>query len=226
MKPVIVFDMDGVLAEVSASYREAIVETIRHFTGVEVSRERIQEYKNQGGYNNDWLLSQRLCRDLGVEVPYETVVAYFCRIFFGENNDGLISRELWIPRDGLLERLAERYRLAIFTGRNRAEAAVTLNRFAPSAPFDPVITTDEAPNGKPAPDGLLMIMERFPAPGYYYVGDTVDDARSARAAGVPFIGIAAPDSPWRGELAAALQAEGAFAVIGDVNQIEQVLPPA
>lgn len=226
MKPMIIFDMDGVLAEVSASYREAIVETVRHFTGVEVSRERIQEYKNQGGYNNDWLLSQRLCRDLGVEVPYETVVEYFCRIFFGENNDGLISRELWIPRDGLLDRLAARYRLAIFTGRNRAEAAVTLNRFAPSAPFDPVITTDEAPNGKPAPDGLLMIMERFPAPRYYYVGDTVDDARSARAARVPFIGIAAPDSPWRGELAAALQAEGAFAVLGDVNEIEQVLPPA
>jgi HAD superfamily hydrolase (TIGR01548 family) len=226
MKPLLIFDMDGVLAEVSESYRESIVATVHHFTGTTVTRERIQEYKNHGGYNNDWLLSQQLCRDLGVDVPYETVVDYFCQIFFGENNDGLIAREKWIPNDGLLERLAATRQLAIFTGRNRAEASVTLNRFAASIPFDPVMTTDEVPVGKPAPDGLRMIMQRFPAPGYCYVGDTVDDARSARAAGVPFIGIAALDSPWHVELATVLKAEGAFAVLDDVNQIEGVLPPA
>ena len=32
---VIVFDMDGVLVEVTQSYREAIRETVRHFTGVD-----------------------------------------------------------------------------------------------------------------------------------------------------------------------------------------------
>lgn len=223
MRPMIIFDMDGVLAEVNESYRESIVETVKHFTGQTVSRERIQEYKNRGGYNNDWLLSQQLCRDLGVEVDYDTVVEYFCRVFFGDNNDGLISREKWIPRDGLLERLAEGHQLSIFTGRNQAEASVTLAKFAQGVPFAPVLTTDEVENGKPAPDGLLMIMRSHPAAGYYYVGDTVDDARSARAAGVPFIGIAAPDSPWHAELATVLTAEGAIAVLEDVNQIEGVL---
>lgn len=226
MKPMVIFDMDGVLAEVSESYREAIVVTVRHFTGATVTPERIQEYKNQGGFNNDWLLSQQLCRDHGVELPYQTVVDYFCKIFFGENNDGLISREKWIPRDGLLNRLAARYQLAIFTGRNRAETQVTLNRFARAVAFHPIMTTDEVANGKPAPDGLLMIKERHAASRYYYVGDTVDDARSARAAGVPFIGIAAAGLPWRGELASVLTAEGALAVLDDVNQIEQVLEPA
>jgi len=224
MTPFLIFDMDGVLAEVSESYRESIIATVRHFTGTTVERERIQEYKNRGGFNNDWLLSQQLCRDLGVDVPYDTVVDYFCQVFFGENNDGLIAREKWIPRDGLLERLARRYRLAIFTGRNRAEAAVTLKRFAHDIPFDPVLTTDEVPVGKPAPDGLLLLTSQYPAEAYCYVGDTVDDARSARAAGVPFIGVAAPDAPWHAELAAVLRAEGAWAVIDDVNQIEGVLP--
>lgn len=222
----IIFDMDGVLAEVSESYRDAIIATVRHFTGATVTPGRIQQYKNQGGYNNDWLLSQQLCRDHGVELPYGTVVDYFCRIFFGENNDGFISREKWIPQDGLLERLAGQYQLSIFTGRSRAEADVTLKRFARPRAFDPVLTTDEVANGKPAPDGLLMIMASHPAPRYYYVGDTVDDARSARAAGVPFIGIAAAGLPWRGELASVLTAEGGLAVLEDVNQIEQVLEPA
>jgi HAD superfamily phosphatase len=57
---VIVFDMDGVLAEVTESYRESIVQTVRFFTGKTVSRDAIQDYKNQGGWNNDWALSQKI----------------------------------------------------------------------------------------------------------------------------------------------------------------------
>jgi HAD superfamily phosphatase len=53
----LVFDMDGVLAEVTESYREAVVQTVRHFTGTSIERDSIQEYKNRGGFNNDWLLS-------------------------------------------------------------------------------------------------------------------------------------------------------------------------
>ncbi len=62
----IVFDMDGVLTEVSESYREAIVQTVEHFTGKRITRDLIQQYKNQGGWNNDWALSQKIASDLGV----------------------------------------------------------------------------------------------------------------------------------------------------------------
>jgi HAD superfamily phosphatase len=224
MKPVLVFDMDGVLAEVSESYREAIVQTVAHFTGKAVARETIQDYKNQGGWNNDWALSQRICADLGVEVPYQQVVTYFCRIFFGDNNDGLILREEWIPHDGLLERLGERFQLSIFTGRLQSEAAPTLQRFVPHLRFDPLIGAEDVTQPKPAPEGLFTIRDRTGANQMFYVGDTVDDARSARSAGVPFIGIAAPGNPRHRELVQLLREEGAIAVLDDVNQIEGVLP--
>ena len=220
----IVFDMDGVLAEVSESYRESIVRTVQHFTGREVSRERIQDYKNQGGWNNDWALAQRLCSDAGVEVAYSRVVDYFWAIFFGNHGDGLMRREKWIPRDGLLERLAATRQLAIYTGRIQAEVGVTLDRFASAIDWATVITSDEVANGKPAPDGLQLIQKRFPAARLIYVGDTVDDARCARSAGVPFIGIAAKDNPLHEQLAALLRAEGALAVIENVNEMEGVLP--
>ena len=58
MDSIVVFDMDGVLTEVSESYRAAIVETVEHFTGVRIERDLIQRYKNEGGWNNDWALSQ------------------------------------------------------------------------------------------------------------------------------------------------------------------------
>jgi HAD superfamily phosphatase len=222
--PVLAFDMDGVLVDVTGSYRAAIMETIRHFTGVTVTPDSVQEWKNRGGYNNDWVLCHHYCRELGVDVPYDAVVETFNALFFGENNGGLIAREIWLPRDGLLERLAAGYRLAIFTGRNRRELDATLRRFAPARRFDPVITSEDVANGKPAPDGLLEIRRRAGAPIAAFLGDTVDDALSARAAGVPFIGVAAAGAPRRAELVEALRRAGARAVIEDVNRIEEVLP--
>ena len=123
MEGLIVFDMDGVLAEVTESYREAIVQTVEHFTGKRIQRDLIQDYKNQGGWNNDWSLSQKIASDLGVEIPY----------------------------------------------------------------------------------------------------DTVDDARSARAAGVPFIGIAAHNHSRRDEILRLFQQEQAVAIVENVNEIEGAL---
>ena len=43
----LVFDMDGVLVDVSESYRETIQQTVHNFTGKSVTREEIQEWKNR-----------------------------------------------------------------------------------------------------------------------------------------------------------------------------------
>ena len=69
-----------------------------------------------------------------------------------------------------------------------------------------------------------MIREQTGASEFFYVGDTVDDARSARAAGVPFIGIAAQSNPRYAELVDAMRAENAIAILEDVNELEGVLP--
>jgi HAD superfamily phosphatase len=223
---VIVFDMDGVLVEVMDSYREAIRETVRRFTGEFVSHDVIQDFKNAGGWNNDWLLSHRLITDLGKKVEYADVVEYFNQIFLGENGNGLIRHEKWMPADGLLEGLAKRCSLAIFTGRAKYEADVTLQRYAPSMPFDPLITDESVVNPKPAPDGLHLIMRAHPGKSLWYLGDTVDDARSAQAAGIPFIGVSTPHSPRHAEIAEILRGFGAFAVIGDINELETLVNEA
>ena len=223
MDTVIVFDMDGVLADVTESYREAIVETVEHYTAERVSRDLIQQYKNAGGWNNDWALSQKIASDLGVEIPYNDVVDYFNLIFIGQNGSGLINREAWFPKPGLLERLRESYGLAVFTGRLQYEAEITLKRFVPGFQFDPLLCADHVTNSKPAPDGLLAIQGMKPGSKLIYVGDTVDDARCARAAGVPFVGIAANDHLRREELLRLFEQEQAVKVLENVNQIEEAL---
>jgi HAD superfamily phosphatase len=222
---IIVFDMDGVLTEVSDSYREAIVQTVERFTKQRITRDLIQQYKNQGGWNNDWALSQRIAADLGVDVDYSDIVNEFNRLFLGPGGagDGLIQREGWFPRDGLLQRLRERFGLAIFTGRSQHEAGISLRRFASDVPFDPIICADDVTNGKPAPDGLHAIQRMHPSRKLIYVGDTVDDARSASAAQVPFIGIAAQAHSRRDDLIGLFRGENAVAILENINEIEGAL---
>jgi HAD superfamily phosphatase len=222
VKDLLIFDMDGVLVEVTESYREAIQQTVDHFTGQRPARETIQEWKNQGGWNDDWALSHALIREAGVEVGHQDVVDQFQKLFHGAGSNGLILRERWVARDGLFARLTATAACAVFTGRLRWEAELTLNRFAPGV-FAPVIGADDVSRAKPDPEGILKIREMAPHGRVWYVGDSVDDARSAKAAGVPFIGIASLGALRREELVGLFETQGAVAVIGDINEIEKVV---
>ena len=222
-RDLLIFDMDGVLVDVTETYREAIRATVQHFTGEPVAVETIQEFKMQVGWNDDWALSQRLIQDAGFSVPFDAIVQYFQAAFRGETGySGLIQREKWIAVDGLFERLAEHYHLAIFTGRFEEEARVTLNRFAPHL-FHPVVATDQLQHGKPHPEGLLKICAEVSHRRVFYLGDTADDAQSASSADVPFIGIAGPGTPRREESIEALKQRGAIAVLGSINELEAAL---
>lgn len=214
-KPILIFDMDGVLVDVSESYRETIACAAERFTGVKPTPQYIQECKNRGGFNDDWKLSHYIVTEAGVDVPFESVKEVFQSLFLG----GLMLRERWVAQPGLLNRLSERFDMAIFTGRPRDEAELTLKRFAGSVVFHPMLCMGET-RPKPDPEGLLRIVggggEAF------YVGDTVDDARCALAAGVRFIGIAAPSNPLYLDLVFLFQAAGAYAIVDDINYLEEV----
>ena len=81
----------------------------------------------------------------------------------------------------------------------------------------------DVPRLKPHPDGLLEILKLAAGGKVWYVGDTVDDARCARSAGVPFVGIAAPSNPRHADLVALFKAENARAVLDDINGLEAML---
>jgi HAD superfamily hydrolase (TIGR01548 family) len=222
VKDLIVFDMDGVLVDVTASYRATIQATVRYFSDYQPAPEEIQDWKNRGGWNDDWKLSHRLIQEQGKDVPYQTVVDRFQEIFHGDGTNGLILREQWVAREGLFDRLASGHSLAVFTGRLRWEANVTLSRFLPNM-FDPVVGVDDVVLGKPDPEGLLKIRSSVPHEKCWYVGDTVDDARASSAAKIPFVGIASPASPRHTELVRLLRSEGAVAVLDDINQLEAAI---
>jgi HAD superfamily phosphatase len=180
----VLFDMDGVLVDVSDSYRLAIKQTVESFSGDEISLETIQEYKNRGGLNNDWDLTECILRERGFNVQKKKIVALFQRFYLGEDFDGLIRRERWMMPEDILTVISQNYKTGIVTGRPREEAVYTLKHFDKERFFQVVITMDDVPEGrgKPDPLGIQIAMKRLKATDGWYIGDTVDDMVAAKRA--------------------------------------------
>ena len=53
----VVLDVDGVLVDVADSYRRTNVETVEHVYGETIDRGDVQQFKEAGGFNNDWELT-------------------------------------------------------------------------------------------------------------------------------------------------------------------------
>ena len=114
--------MDGVLADVSESQRLAVKLTAEYFSGKEVSFEEIQGLKQEGGFNNDWVLTQELIRRKGKDIEFDRVKSKFQELYLGDDYDGLITRESLLLSKNILIRLAKRYQVGIVTGRPRDDA--------------------------------------------------------------------------------------------------------
>lgn len=223
-RPLVIFDMDGVLVDVRPSYHRAIVETVRHFTGRPVSTAEIGRFKARSGFNDDWKLTRTWIRELGKRPSEREVVDYFQQLYRGENFQGYIRRERWLADRRRLRRLARTSDLAIFTGRLREEAEFTLEYFRVKERFARMVTLDDVRRPKPHPEGLLNLANGTPRASVLYVGDSADDALSARRARVPFIAVLHADAPRRSLRVREMRRLGARAVVESVNEIERWLP--
>ena len=224
MPEAIIFDMDGVLVDVTQSYRLAIQKTVEHFSGQGFNLDDIDVYKSRGGYNNDWILTQAVLRDRGIDLDLATVIDTFHGYYLGSNFDGLILNEEWLPEQNLLENLSKSCKLGIFTGRPRLDAEFVLNRFNATHYFSSIITLDETPEdkGKPHPYGIQEAMKQLDKTNAIYVGDTIDDMKSAVAANIVPIGILHKDF----ELfhrRSLLRKNGARLILPSVNELTGIL---
>ena len=227
----LLFDMDGVLVDVSRSYRRAIEETVIHFTGREVLSGVVQRYKNLGGFNDDWKLTHAIITDTGIKVPMSRVVHEFQKRYRGDNWDGFIAEEPSLIEDGTLRDLcSDDCVMGIVTGRPEAEAQWTLRMKAWKQYFPLVIAKEKQEGrGKPDPYPLQHALAILGAAGRkvrpreaVYIGDSVDDMRSATAAGMWAVGIVPPYLDSDNHEKVLLEA-GADTVCTDCNSLPDVL---
>ncbi len=220
----IIFDMDGVLVDVSRSYRLAIKATAEDFLERDVSLDEIQMYKDKGGYNNDWELTEAIIRADGLDMAQDRIIAIFQNYYLGDNFDGFINNERWLLSLTILTDLKEHYKLGIVTGRPREEAEYALQRAAASGFFDAVIAMEDVPpgRGKPAPCGLELCLHSLGIGDAVYLGDTGDDMSAAVAAGVVPVGVVETSTD-PDKLGLILRELGAKYILRKVSNIMEVL---
>ncbi len=229
-KKAVLFDMDGVLVDVSNSYRLAVKQTAERFLDREISLEVIQQYKNRGGLNNDWDLTEQLLLDHGLKIGKEKIIAVFQQIYKGKNHNGLIQNEQWMIPGETLVKVARYFKTGIVTGRPRAEAMYTLKHFDMLSFFPVIIVMEDVPpgQGKPDPLGIRLALEKLEAAGGWYLGDTIDDMLAAKGAGLIPVGVVHncspgnPQMPTHCQPEAILRQAGALEVITDFTNAAAV----
>jgi len=197
--------MDGVLAEVSQSYRRAIIATCHNYNASSVTHSVISEWKARGGCNNDWKLSLDLIKqdpNGSKDVTYEQVVETFEAFYQGSGETpGFCSTESLIPKKEVMDELRQRChgRMAIVTGRPRKDCMKFLNQYKLADMFDVCVCMEDGPP-KPDPFPVKKACELLGVEcdsSVVMVGDTPDDIRSAVAAGCRGVGVATPNGVGR-----------------------------
>lgn len=211
----LLLDMDGVLADVSRSFREAIVATAAGY-GVSVTWDQIVAAKAAGNASDDWQLTRDLLAAAGVEATFEEVRDRFETIYQGTSEQpGLKIAERLLPDLEFLERLSKRVPLGIVTARPRRDAEEFLERFGIQQLFQAVVTREDAPS-KPDPAPIRLALQHLGVTRAWMAGDTRDDLDAARAAGVVPIAVMVPGDDVVGLVAAAK-------VVGSIQEIEEIL---
>jgi HAD superfamily hydrolase (TIGR01548 family) len=158
-----------------------------------------------------------------VEASHSEVTARFETLYQGTPETPGLHREesLLIPRDRLAA-WSQRFRLAVVTGRPRADAARFLNQQDLGGLFEEVVVMEDGPL-KPDPAPVRLALQRLGARRAWMIGDTPDDIRAARAAGVLPVGVML-DGEGSEEAALAMTRAGAAGVLTSPAELEERLP--
>mmetsp|Transcript_12405 Transcript_12405/g.20649 ORF Transcript_12405/g.20649 Transcript_12405/m.20649 type:complete len:503 (+) Transcript_12405:54-1562(+) len=237
----VLFDMDGVLAAVGNSYRDAIIATAAIF-GVSVTQEDITTEKKKGNANNDWVLTKRLIetKNPALTPSLEDVTEEFEKLYQGTaTTRGLCETETLIPSRGFLIEIARRCdgKVAIVTGRPRKDCYKFLDTHKLRDLYPVCICMEDVVKPKPDPSGVLMAckMLGMDPSDCLMIGDTPDDIKAGKAAGTYAWGVLTPEEEAKVTLGLATvsdtmspsllaaQADGVMPV--GLSQMLDLIPP-
>lgn len=285
----VVLDIDGVMVDTSDSYHRAVVRSVEVVYGDTIEREDTQRFKDAGGFNNDWRLTEAaalfiLARRNGyaedvttftarieeggggidsaravleaslTTEQYEAVIdawdasrlrRTFQWLYLGPERYGALEADPpppdrpadagFMDAEPLLlspqtrEWIEARYPIGVLTGRPAGEAEIALERVGLDIPDQRVITMDDWSGGKPDPDGLMTLADRFDVTRILYAGDELDDVRTARNADTAdpdrhYVAVGVLTGGLAGETGRQkLEGVGADAVLDSINDLPELL---
>ena len=194
----ILFDIDGVIRDVTNSYRLSVQKTVLKYCKWEPSTYNIDELKNEGIWNNDWDLTLEIIKrfinknKLSLKTPSrDNVIKDFEKLYFGCNPNenhtkwtGFINNEKLLVDKKFFNFLTlNQIKWGFVSGAEEPSAKYILeNRLSLKKP--PLIAMNDAPD-KPNPEGFLKLANKLleedfghNCPPVAYVGDTIADIQT------------------------------------------------
>lgn len=182
----IFFDLDDTLVDTSKSFDTVVLALVEKYGNRPSSRVELHELRAGGGFNDDWDSVVELLRRQGRLVRREEIAQEGLELYL-EVAEG--SEELMVEL-AFLQKLGGEVPLFVVTGRVKAEyEPVWGSRLDPV--FQEVVCRDTHPNlpPKPSPAQIVDLMQRWKVTGGLFVGNSVDDMRAGKGAGLKSIGV-------------------------------------
>ena len=213
----IFFDLDDTLVDTSQSFDVVVLELVKRHGTRATSREELHQIRAQGGFNDDWDSVVELLRLQGKSVEREHMAQEGLSLYLelaAEVETLMVEREF-------LESLGSTLPLFVVTGRDRAEyEPVWGERLDPL--FKEVVCRNDRPAlpPKPSPAQVQDLMKRWKISSGLFVGNSVDDMRAGKGAGLIPVGICT------NQTAETLTAAGAEVVLktpGEYHRLMDIL---
>ena len=179
----VLFDFDGTLLDSYAAHYVAYERMFAHF-GIAIDRDSFAK-----SYFPDW---QSTYRAFGLaEEHWKSANA----VWREEN-----ARHDAPLRDAcmhVIDSLLPHWRVGLVSSGSRGRVLADLQRTGLDRRMEVVITGEDVIERKPAPEGILLALDRLGVGAKHavYVGDTPIDQLTARAANVRFVGIRSEYAP-------------------------------
>jgi pyrophosphatase PpaX len=177
----VIFDVDGTLAQTN----QLIFATFNHVAERHLGRSfTSKEIIGLFGPPEEGAVEKVFGQE---QVP--AIMEEMCTFYRAHHGDmaaahgGIISVLDLLKRHGV--------RLAVFTGKGRRTARITLEELGMSSYFEHVVTGNDVRQYKPHPEGILQVLTAFDVPACetVMVGDSMSDMTAARRAGVTFAAV-------------------------------------
>jgi pyrophosphatase PpaX len=176
-----IFDVDGTLARTN----DLIFATFNHVAELHLGRSFApQEIIALFGPPEEGAV-EKLFGPTRVPAVMDQMCAYYKahhKTMAGAH-DGLVAVLRLLKQHGV--------RLAVFTGKGRRTAQITLEELGMAEYFEHIVSGNDVSRFKPHPEGILQVLEKFnvPACDTVMVGDSMSDLVAARGAGVAFAAV-------------------------------------
>jgi len=208
----VIFDMDNTLLASRIDYAAMKADTHRYLAALGVLPDEMDLAAHTTGTLIAEAMATGRMRDAWIRGMWDVVTAHEVA--------GMRDARLEPGVAELLETLCGAVRLAVVTNNARAAAEEALGRVGILHRFDCLIAREQMAAVKPAPDGFLAVLGRYPhiaATEWLAVGDSWIDGAAARAAGIRFAAYRSdPD---------VLERHGVVpdAVLTDIRELADVL---